>query len=186
MQTPNTNRDYHELGYRIITQGAPLLHQALRSWAEQMAHLDGHASVGAGEPVSGGGKEATSVEAAMMRRYQLRSDKEQLRDWLILMDETRVAIARICHRIISRRMDDQDAEPLPVVEVKLCDGRAFEGAHLPWVPHSRDEHNGWHDPTCMDPADESGLCPKCRLREGRWRRRNGFPERANNATRPAA
>lgn len=186
MQTPNTNRDYHEIGYKIVASGAPLLHQAMRSYAEQMAHLDGHPSAGDFEPVSGGGTDATSVEAAMMRRYQLRADKEQLRDWLQLMEETRQAIHRICLRIIQHRADDIEPDTLPRFEVTLCDGRRFEGAHIPWVPYSRDEDNGWHDPTCVDPADESGLCPKCRVREARWRRRNGIPERANNSTAPAA
>ena len=67
----------------------------------------------------------------------------------------------------------------------ICDGRQFEGSEIAWVPHSRAHDVGWHDPLCVDVADESGLCVRCARRERRWREANGKPLRKRNSYQPA-
>ncbi len=102
---------------------------------------------------------------------------EDMRDWwaglrTYLADGSRLAAI---HRPKSDKTDGQ-----------LCDGRPFEGSDKAWVPHSRAHDNGWHDPLCVDVADESGLCVRCKVRERRWRAEHGLRPRNRNRVEDAA
>lgn len=106
-----------------------------------------------------------------------KSAVEDMRDWwgglrIMLADGSRLA-AR--HRPKAER-----------IEGMICDGRPFEGSEIAWTPHSRAHDNGWHDPLCVDIADDSGLCLRCRARERRWREAHGKPQRKRNSYQPAA
>jgi len=76
--------------------------------------------------------------------------------------------------------------PHEKLNVLLCDGRPFEGSEVAWVPLSRAHDNGWHDPLCMEAADSSGLCIRCKVRERRWRISRGMKPRNRNRTEDAA
>lgn len=107
---------------------------------------------------------------------QARAVIEDIRDWwtglrIMLADGARLA-ARYT--------------PVDRQTATLCDGRPFEGSEAAWVPHSRSDQNGWHDPLCVDVADESGLCVRCKVRERRWRAAHGMRPRNRNRFEDAA
>ena len=102
---------------------------------------------------------------------------EDMRDWwaglrIMLADGSRLA-AR--HRPKAERIAGM-----------ICDGRPFEGSEVAWVPHSRASDNGWHDPLCVDVADDSGLRVRCKARARRWRAAHGQPTRKRNSIEAAA
>jgi hypothetical protein len=69
--------------------------------------------------------------------------------------------------------------------VRYCDGTHLAGAEHLWQRYGRTPENGWFDPSCRDIADgDDVLCDRCRIRERRWRDRNGLPLRANNTPEP--
>jgi len=108
--------------------------------------------------------------------HKARMAIEDMRDWwtglrIMLADGARLA-AR--HRPLDERHD-----------VLLCDARPFEGSMVAWVPHSRSHDNGWADDLCLDAADESGLCVRCKVRERRWREDHGLRPRNRNRTQDA-
>lgn len=123
----------------------------------------------------------TSVEAIVMRGEMMRDRREEVRDRL---DGIITAINSLNDML---RRDLRNTGVLRKVPA-LCDGvaKGYEGHQLAWTPHSRDERNGWHSPSCRDAADESGLCPACLLRMNRWRSRNGLPMLRVNAAEVAA
>lgn len=110
----------------------------------------------------------TSVEAAVMRGFSMRDQREEIRDRLDGLVMARESFERFLRGIIG-------ADALKVVP-ELCDGKAkgYDGHQLAWVPSLRDPRNGWHDPSCRQIAGPTGLCDACRLRMNRWRTRNGL------------
>jgi hypothetical protein len=69
--------------------------------------------------------------------------------------------------------------------IAYCDGTHLAGAEHTWQRYGRGPDNGWFDPTCRDIASgDDVLCDRCRIRERRWRERNGLPLRANNTPEP--
>ena len=67
-----------------------------------------------------------------------------------------------------------------------CSSLGLEGADLHWDRKTDNPNNGWADPLCNDTPRNGthGLCDRCRVRYGRWRRRNGQPPLADE--HPAA
>lgn len=127
----------------------------------------------------------TSVERSAEARWLVSSHLAQLVDDHTavgqLIDSYRHDLVRTRDLLVSatRLIADTTGR-------RLCDGSGFEGADLPWTKWSRNPDNGWFNPLCVDPADDSGLCDTCRPREARWRRRHGLQPRANNAPLPPA
>ncbi len=134
----------------------------------------------------GGGTTSTTEHAAIAlcdddadyrhEASRAKSAIEDMRDWwsalrIMLADGARLAAI---HRPKAERAD-----------AMLCDGRQFEGSEMAWVPHSRAHDNGWHDPLCMDIADDSGLCDRCKVRERRWRVDHGMQPRKRNSAQDA-
>jgi hypothetical protein len=154
-----------------------LVTAALEHVAREERVTDGYPATASGNGATCGTAtaELTSVERAADARYRLRSIREEIRDDLLALELRADALGKLCRETLGYRA------PAPA----LCDGRSFAGAELPWTPHSHDPRNGWHDAACRDAADDSGLCPKCRVRERRWRDRNGLEPRAANAPAPA-
>ena len=120
----------------------------------------------------------TPVEQAAHARWTLTAERDQIRDDIDAVIQLVDSLGRVVYRAVRLRA--------PIEGPKQCDGRDFAGSAYPWVQHSRDEMNGWLDPTCRDAADTSGLCPRCRIRERRWREANGLTPREANASTPAA
>ncbi len=106
---------------------------------------------------------------------QARIDRETMRDDITALSH----MARDMRNMITR-LAAPGGHAVP-----LCDGRNYEGHGIPWTPHSRDDHNGWSDPTCRDGAGRSKLCPACLIRMNRWRERHGL-ERISDAEERAA
>lgn len=119
----------------------------------------------------------TRVERAAFARVHLTSQHEKILDHIDSLTITATSLANILDRTLRHRVTT------PIV---LCDGRPFAGSDILWTPHSRDPRNGWYDPLCAEAADASGLSPRCRVREARWRRENGLPPRFANAATDAA
>jgi hypothetical protein len=128
--------------------------------------------------VDDGLDEAGRQAARAHEQWTMRNKREDIRDARHAMTTIIRDYIALCQTVLPK--DDK-------LKVKLCDGRGFEGSHIPWIPGSRDERNGWHDATCVDAADGSGLCNRCRIREYRWRVRNGLtPREANSPGAEAA
>lgn len=138
---------------------------ALERIKAELDELDGYSSGGDGD--ARGASEHTQPEAFMLRRWHWTNSKEDLRDAIANIEDAVAHHSHICARILG----------LDREEVRLCDGRSYEGAEVAWTPYSRDQANGWHDPLCQDAADASGLCAACRIRERRWRLANGLQPR---------
>lgn len=157
----------------------------LRDWLDD---LDGHPTRTVTDGLPTGTdplNDLTSVERAAHARWLVSSHLAQLVD-----DHTAVGqlLASLVHDVNLTQTILASAGRLAadLTGRRICDGSGFEGADLPWTKWSRHPDNGWHDPLCVDHADDSGLCDTCRLREARWRRRHGLQPRANNAPLPPA
>lgn len=95
---------------------------------------------------------------------QARLDRERLRDAIHAVEDQARNLRNLATRLAG----------VTGPAATLCDGRGYEGWEIPWRPHSRDEHNGWSDPTCRQGAGRSRLCPACLKRANRWRDSRGL------------
>ena len=163
---------------QLVTMLADEIAKAQDHILRELAVTDGYPSGPGGDKITGGTSELTPVERAAEQRGLLRADLEQMRE------DVRT-IATIAHSALTVARKAQRTR-LVRTPPALCDGRSFEGADQAWTPHSRHPDNGWHDPNCREAADESGLCPRCRIRERRWRDEHGLNPRSSNAGNPAA
>lgn len=119
----------------------------------------------------------TPTERAAFARHRLTSNSAQIRVDITSLSTLLTSLAKVCDKTLGIRIP---------IDVPRCDGRTFAGSDVPWVPHSRDPDNGWYDPTCIEAADASGLSPRCRVRERRWREEHGLAPREHNASVAAA
>jgi hypothetical protein len=157
---------------------ATQVQNALRHIANEMHLLDGYPTSTLSDGIPTGSSEATSVERALMARQGIQDRLALIRRDADALTRAAHALGQLCQKVLGER--------LPRFDVPQCDGRDYEGSHLPWVPHSRDPANGWYDPKCTEAADESGLCPRCRIRERRFRQEHDLAPRASNVATPAA
>lgn len=146
--------------------------EAIWHLAHELDYVDGLPSHTMGDGMPVGASDDTSVERAAEARYSVTSQREQLRDDLASIE----SLARSFGHVIDATLRMYVQSP----EAPRCDGRDFSGANLLWVPHSRAADNGWRDPHCTELADASGLCPKCRIRERRWRDEHGLAPRSTS------
>ena len=174
-------------GWAWENQTATLITAALVTITDELEQLAPY--VGGGDSsaprVSGGGRTVwvpedehgpgehvpvTSVEAAVMRNALVRDYREQIRDRLDGLIQGRESFDRFLRQIIGANADR--------VAPSLCGdhdkAKSYEGRQLAWVPSSRNPDNGWHDATCRDIADGTGLCLRCRVRMNGWRERHGL------------
>jgi hypothetical protein len=168
MSRTQPNARLLRLAWLIEQQAAPLATLTLEHVRDELAIIDGFPAAGGDQVrVSGIGPRST-VEAAMMARHNLTGAREQMRDDIATLETMVADFVHMLRSTLGDRVPRYIPEP--------CDGKArgYEGHELPWTPHSRDPHNGWHDPACRDAADESGLCTRCKPRMNRWRREHGF------------
>jgi hypothetical protein len=156
-------------GYPTKTPGASL---ATASGREPQPHNPDCDGCDLCHPVT-----LTATERAADTRLRLEDTRTAINTHLTTIERTLDALARLYRQAAGTRV------PAPVLR---CDGRGLEGSDLLWTPHSRDPHNGWYSPHCADAADNSRLCPACRVREARWRRENNKQPRTSNAGVPGA
>ncbi len=183
------NRQVFNAGLILCETAAPMTTRAVSHIANVINGNDGYPSATMGD--GSRSSDATSVtERAALHAVEDGSDGGRKHE-VYLAKVRREDIRDLRHAIVTQIRDYVRllGYSLPQDDRKqiamLCDGQGFEGAELPWLPNSRDERNGWHDPTCVDMADESKLCPKCKIRERRWRARNGLEPRKTNMPEPA-
>lgn len=173
------------LAHRLSTQTSPLVTLALVTIRRE---LDDRAPyVGGGDSskprVSGGGRTVwvpedehgpgesvpvTSVEAAALAHEHTLATQEEVCDRL---DGIIIAVQSFDRFLRTIVGDTGQAVP------EVCDGsaRGYEGHQLAWVARSGPAgDNGWHDPTCRQIADSTGLCVTCKQRMNRWRTRHGL------------
>ena len=114
-----------------------------------------------------------------MVRYEARTRVEELRDHLNDWLNTSRLFGEDVEGIIGWAHKMLGTTPEPLTIVHLCGdqdrAKGYEGRTLAWVPSSRNPDNGWHDATCRDIADGTGLCARCRVRMNGWRERRGLP-----------
>lgn len=166
-----------------LQQIAPLVTTALQILDRSQRELDGYASATLGDGLPSGSEDVaklTAVERAVEARWQVAAQRAQLLEDMDTLEQQANALIAVVYGSLRMHAPDLLAPP-----PKRCDGRDFAGSRLRWVPHSRDPDNGWFDPLCADPADDSGLCPRCRIRERRWRKDHGMEPRLANAPMPA-
>lgn len=163
-----------------LQQIAPLVTTALQILNRSERELDGHKTRTLSDGMPQGTSELTLVERAVEARWQVAAQRAQLLEDLETLEQQANAVIAVVYGSLRMHAPDLLAPP-----PKRCDGREFAGARLRWVPHSRAPENGWFDPLCADPADDSGLCPRCRIRERRWRTDHGMAPRLANAPMPA-
>jgi hypothetical protein len=164
--TAKPNQRLSRLGWTLEHQAAVLHTAALDQIATDLNFIDGHPPTGEQLHISGGGDTST-VEAAAMRTADLNAHATKIRNSATALEHAVYNHMELCRRTVT-------AVPA-AANATLCDGRRYEGQHLTWTPHSRDDNNGWNDPTCRDIAGPTGLCDACRLRMNNWRRRNNLP-----------
>ena len=187
------NRQIVEAGRLLADVAAQLTTEALAHIANVINGNDGYPSATMGDGSRSSDATSTTERTALRalddgcddagrqaarahEQWTMRNKREDIRDAKhALVTIVRDYIALLYTALPKNRQD-----------VKLCDGRGFEGSHIPWIPGSKDERNGWQDPTCVDGADGSGLCDRCQKREYRWRLRNGLTPRAANTVAEAA
>lgn len=132
----------------------------------------------AGGRTSGG---TSSTERAGVERAQFWADIDQVTEDLTAIAAIAHSAATIARRNLGRRLPPEGTDERP-----RCSSFGLEGNHLVWVKGDTDLDDGWADPECSDlPRNgTSGLCDRCRIRFGRWRRRHGLPALADE--QPAA
>lgn len=118
----------------------------------------------------------TPAERGADARWRLQKKADTITATIGDLETLAAKLSDVCRTTIGVRL----------AHVPRCDGRGLEGSELPYTPYSQDPRNGWHRADCSDAADNSGLCPACRVREARWRRENGLPPRRTNAGVEAA
>lgn len=155
-----------------LEQTALLVAQALAHLSEEIAVCDGYPSSTLSDGMPPGSAELTSVERAVDGRQFATRSVDQIHDDIEALASLAASLRYVASHALGTRLR---------VDVALCDGREFEGSSIEWVPNSRDPDNGWHDPMCREAADASKLCPRCRLRERRWRDEHGIAQRSTNA-----
>lgn len=182
------NRQVEQAGRLLVEVAAPLTTEALAYIANVINGNDGYPSSTMGDGSRSSDATSTTERTALRALDDGRDDagrqaakaheiwtmkckREDIRDLRNSIVTQIRDYLQLCESVLPR-----DRRP-----VARCDGRGFEGSNVPWIPHSRDERNGWHDATCVEAADDSGLCPKCRVRERRWRTKMGLKPRATNA-----
>lgn len=163
-----------------LQQIAPLVTTALQVLERSERELDGYKTRTLSDGLPQGESELTLVERAVEARWQVAAQRAELLEDLDNLERHANELIAVIYA--SLRMHAPDLLTPPA---KRCDGRDFAGSRLRWVPHSRDPDNGWFDPLCADAADDSGLCPRCRIRERRWRKDHGMEPRLANAPMPA-
>ncbi|MGB8858910.1 MAG: hypothetical protein WCC60_06625 [Ilumatobacteraceae bacterium] len=187
----HTNARLDRAGWRLQHQTAILAFLALDHLATELAYLSITPGKGGDQlGVSGGGPtvrvdeddngpneriDVSPVEAAVMRAHDLRERREELRDRIDGLELAIAGIDQLTRQLLGTRV--------PRTIPELCDGRArgYEGHMLAWVPYSKSDDNGWHDPACRDASGPTGLCDACLVRMNRWRERNGHPRVASDA-----
>lgn len=152
-----------------LERTAVLVTMALIHVHRELLVLDGYPAATMSDGTPRGSAALTSVERVAAARVSLRMQRDAILDMIDAIASLAARLREVCTTTLGTR---------PRIDVPRCDGRTFEGAAVAWVPYSHDPHNGWHDPTCQDAADDSMLCPRCRLRERRWRDEHGLAQRA--------
>lgn len=153
------------LGWVIANQTALMQATALAYLDNELKQVDGWQLTGESVNVSGGSTSNT-VEAAAIRANAISDQAAKIRTSAAELERRQLAHHDLCRKTVPKVPAAADAA--------LCDGRGYEGQAIAWVPHSREETNGWHDPTCRDIANYSRLCDACLIRMNRWRSRNGL------------
>ena len=153
-------------------QFAPRFTEALKMITQVLSCADETSSA---EKVHTSGV-TSSTESVALRRYEATSWREDLRDHLDDWLNTTDLFAKFIEDVIAWSHRTLGTSPAALTVVTLCDGKAkgYDGHQLPWVSHSRDPLNGWHDPNCREIADATGLCPRCKVRMNRWRTEHGM------------
>lgn len=169
------NEQLLRAAFKLQHQAAPLTTLALGVVNDRIAGIDGRPVSAWGAEGSRSSDTTSSTERAAIRRVDLaRETREELRDRrdgiLISIDN----YIRFCREIVASGSPVDRPVAVLCGDYAALDMRPWEGHHLAWTPHSRDQRNGWQDPTCRQAAGRSGLCPRCLQRMNRWRRDNGL------------
>lgn len=170
----------------MLEQATTLDDVAISHLRDELALLDGWPGQTLGDGLPGGSydptKDLTPVERVAHVRHLVETQIRQIVDDREAVRQVILSYVFGLQRAVRMRgLSDIVAE---IRGIRLCDGTQFEGSHLPWTKHSRRPENGWFDPSCRDVADESGLCPACKIRERRWRAAHGLNPRTNNTSQP--
>ena len=169
MRPPPPDSRLHRLATRIHETTAPLTTQAAEHIRRELRQADGYPTSTLGDGMPKGATTSTVVERTAQARHHLGMVRTELDDMIVTIETFIEDLERMSRTILGVRV------PTP----NRCDGRPFEGATIPWVRYSHNPANGWLDPGCGDAADQTGLCPACRIRERRWRDAHNLPARTN-------
>lgn len=147
--------------------------EALEHLTRERLEVDSWPNATMGDGGSRNADSTTCVERAAILTHDIDARIAQILDDMRTIASLASSAMTVVDGALGFRVPREDRRP----EVKLCNCRDRDGADLPYTPHSRDENNGWSDPTCRMPASRGALCEACYVRERRWRIAHNLPPR---------